>query len=147
MATVATICAGIRTSLLTVPALEYVSVTDFRPTVQTSRAAAMIVPFSQEDVVDRDSFDGTEVVAIHRLAVELWTRHLPGDHATTMALAHELPLDAIKAIYKYDVTNGYTLAPGRTIDAVTDSVFTEIGTGLVFIVCKLGVWCENRVTV
>ncbi len=146
MATVASICSAIRTALLTVTSLEYVSVSDFRPTVQTSKAAAMLVPFAQEEIAERDSFNGTEIVVMHRIPVELWTRHKPGDHATTMALGHELPLDAIKAIYKYD-GQGYTLAPGRTIDAMTDPGFTEIGTGLVFVVCKLFVWVENRVTV
>ena len=74
--------------------VDYGSVSDFYPAVQTQKIAVIALPFAQASTSEPESFGTGELVMIHRLRLEFWVKHTQGTADATMQRARDVATEA-----------------------------------------------------
>src|SRR5690606_38388510 len=87
--------------------VDTVSSTEFTPAITTTKIAALSPAFDLESRFSWETFDGAEVVVIHRIPLEFWVKH-DGKTTYTMTRARNIGTEAINALVAADGT-GYEL--------------------------------------
>lgn len=139
---IATAIAGVVDDLAIV---DYASVSDFMPAVQTASVAALVVPFGQKSTGQIvPTMGNTYVEMVHIFPVEFWVKHAQGTVSTTTQRARDICALAIAELLGNDGA-GYDLAPGEQFAESIDSTFIDVG-GQPYLVATLEVPCRNEVT-
>ena len=106
--------------------VDTVSSTEFTPAITTSKVAALSPAFDLESWFQWESFDGTEVVVIHRIPIEFWVKH-DGKTTNTMTRARNIGTSAINALVAADGT-GYELLFDDPVTFSVDPVFRTVNS-------------------
>ena len=106
--------------------VDTVSASDFAPAIGTARIAALSPAFEVESRFQWETFDGSEVVAIHRLPIEFWVKH-DGKPAATMQRARDIGASALAALVAADGT-GYELVFDEPVSFSVDPGLTTINS-------------------
>lgn len=120
MGSVSDIAQAVMDVVGTLPDVDYTSISDFTPAIQSQKVAALCVAFGQSSSGEPETMDPTMVTLTHRLRVEFWVKHVQGKAADTMQRGRDISTEAIAALMVND-GDGYELALGafeETVDPV-----------------------------
>lgn len=124
--------------------VDTVSSTEFTPAITTTKVAALSPAFDLESRFQWETFDGAEVVVIHRIPLEFWVKH-DGRTTNTMTRARDIGASAVNALVAADGT-GYELVFDDPVTFSVDPAFTTINS-VSWLVATMFVSVRDTVTV
>ena len=124
--------------------VDTVSSTEFTPAITTAKIAALSPAFDLESRFQWETFDGAEVVVIHRIPIEFWVKH-DGKTTNTMTRARNIGTDAINALVAADGT-GYELLFDDPVTFAVDPAFVTINS-VAWLVATMFVSVRDTLTI
>ena len=124
--------------------VDTVSSTEFTPAITTAKIAALSPAFDLESRFQWETFDGGEVVCIHRVPIEFWVKH-DGKTTNTMTRARDIGSSAIAALVAADGT-GYELLFDDPVTFSVDPAFTTVNS-VAWLVATMFVSVRDALTI
>ena len=124
--------------------VDSVSSTEFTPAITTAKIAALSPAFDLESRFQWETFDGAEVVVIHRIPLEFWVKH-DGKTTHTMTRARNIGTEAINALVAADGT-GYELEFADPVTFAVDPAFTTVNS-VAWLVATMFVSVRDTLTI
>ena len=124
--------------------VDTVSSTEFTPAITTAKVAALSPAFDLESRFQWETFDGGEVVCIHRVPIEFWVKQ-DGKTTNTMTRARDIGASAIAALVAADGT-GYELLFDDPVTFSVDPAFTTVNS-VAWLVATMFVSVRDTLTI